>query len=254
MPWSQFENGPQNCSQPKGNHATAGHRDSYETHDGSSHRLLLPFRVSPDITAMLSLVNETASLLPRFFAPSAFSERHGATYLRLVPEPCRLRCVFRVSLPLDALLPMTPPGLIPSRSRSWGSPFEVFLRSLCRTSFSNAESLMGFRRILRISAALSGVFHTASSTPAGLGFNQVPRVDCLLGFLPSEVSRLRSWRLATLLPSRAFASWPVARPRHRRLRVFTLRRLGASLSRSTSPHRLFHLAFAGTIYVPNERV
>lgn len=134
----------------------------------------------------------------------------GASRSHIPPvgsQPYRLRCVFRVSLPLDALLPMTPPGLIPSRSRSWGSPFEVLLRPLCRTSFSNAESLLGFRRILRISAALSGVFHTASSTPAGLGFNQVPRVDCLLGFLPSEVSRLHSWRLATLLPSRAFSSW-----------------------------------------------
>jgi hypothetical protein len=119
----------------------------------------------------------------------------GASRSHIPPvgsQPYRLRCVFRVSLPLDALLPMTPPGLIPSRSRSWGSPFEVLLRPPCRTPFSDAESLMGFRRILRISAAPPGVFHTTSSTPAGLGFNQVPRVDCLLGFLPSEVSRLRS--------------------------------------------------------------
>jgi hypothetical protein len=181
----------------------------------------------------------------------------GASRSHIPPagsQPVRLRCVLRVSLPLDALLPMTPPGLISSRSRSWGSPFEVFLRPPCRTSFSDAESLMGFRRILRISAAPPGVFHTASSTPAGLGFNQVPRVDCLLGFLPSEVSRLRSWRLATLLPSRAFPSRPSFRPGRRRPRVYRLRRLGASLSRSTSPHRLLHLASVGPIYVPNERV
>jgi len=57
-----------------------------EIHDESSLRLWLPSRVSPDITAMRHLVNEIASLLPRFSAPSAFSERRGATYLRQVPD------------------------------------------------------------------------------------------------------------------------------------------------------------------------
>jgi hypothetical protein len=46
----------------------------------------------------------------------------------------RLRCVLRVSHPLDALLPPRPAGLVSSRFRSWGSPSRL-VPTRCRTLF-----------------------------------------------------------------------------------------------------------------------
>jgi hypothetical protein len=76
----------------------------------------------------------SASAPSEVFSPSTFSQKHGATYIQRFPNRW-LRCVLRVSHPLDALLPTRPAELISSRYRSWGSPFEALIPAQRRTPF-----------------------------------------------------------------------------------------------------------------------
>ena len=60
-------------------------------------------------------------LRPRFCPLQRFAGREEPLCSGGIPAH-RLRCVPRVSHPLDALLPPRPAGLVSSRFRSWGSP------------------------------------------------------------------------------------------------------------------------------------
>jgi len=97
-------------------------------------------------------------------------------------RPVRLRCVLRVSLPLDALLPTTPPGLIPSRSRSWGSPFEAFLRPRCRTSSRTPSPSWGFAGSCGFRLPLQGFFTRQAARPRAWGLIRFPASIASLGF------------------------------------------------------------------------
>ena len=191
MPWTQFENVPQDCSRPEGIHAAAGHRDLTR----STMNPLSSFGSLP----------ECHPTSPR----GAISRTRPPRSFRGFPPLQRFRSVAEPHTPgWFPTIPVTlrPQGFTPSRrfaprgaSRAYSIPVPLlgftlrgFSPPTVPYALSDAESLMGFRRILRISAAPPGVFHTADSTPAGPGFNRVPCVDCLLGILPSEVSRLRS--------------------------------------------------------------
>jgi len=84
----------------------------------------------------------------------------------------RLRCVPRVSHPLDALLPPRPARLVSSRFRSWGSPSRRSPRRVGTPS--RTPRPLGFlARPLRASPPLQGFEHTAWILHAGLGFSQV---------------------------------------------------------------------------------
>lgn len=101
-------------------------------------------------------------LLPRFLSPSAFSQPCRATYLRRVPTH-RLRCIPRVSHPLDALLPARPAGLVSSRSRSWGSLLEALFRARRRTLSPAPGPSWGSLPSPKSRAAPPGVRHVARS-------------------------------------------------------------------------------------------
>ena len=88
------------------------------------------------------------SRLPRLRSPIASSQSGGAPshrgsqprcYSCLRPKSEHSGCALRVSHPLDALLPPRPAGLVPSRSRVWGSPFEALLRGERRADLSTRQ-------------------------------------------------------------------------------------------------------------------
>ena len=83
----------------------------------------------------------------------------------------RLRCVLRVSHPLDALLPPRPARLVSSRFRSWGSPSRRF-PARCRT-LSRAPDPSGFRLGPSGPRLPFRDEHTTRILHAGLGFSQV---------------------------------------------------------------------------------
>jgi len=128
--------------------------------------------------------------LPKVCSPTAFFQPRGATYpgeFHLI----RLSCALRISHPFDALLPSQPAGLISSRSRSWGHPFEAYISSRCRTPSRTSRPPCEFPRRKR------RPFTPGFSTPRrtrhrGLGFSQVIVTIASLGFSSSEVS-CRPW-------------------------------------------------------------
>jgi len=71
------------------------------------------------------------TLLPRFFPLQRLVNRGEPPTPRNIPS-CELHCALRVSHPLDALLPPRSAGLVPSRFRSWGFPFEALFPPRCR--------------------------------------------------------------------------------------------------------------------------
>lgn len=81
-------------------------------------------------------------LRPRFLPLQRFASREEPLSPGRIPAR-RLRCVPRVSHPLDALLPPRPAGLVSSRFRSWGSPSRL-VPTRCRT-LSRAPDPSGFR-------------------------------------------------------------------------------------------------------------
>jgi hypothetical protein len=83
-----------------------------------------------------------AMLRPRFFPLQRLASREEPLTPGGIPTH-RLRCVRRVSHPLDALLPPRPARLVSSRFRSWGSPSRL-VPARCRTP-SRAPDPSGFR-------------------------------------------------------------------------------------------------------------
>jgi hypothetical protein len=75
----------------------------------SSHRVRLPFRVSPGVPAESSGEDPAALGVP---SPTAFEIVRSPLHPGL-PHP--VRCALRLSQPLGAFLLRTPPGLVPSR-------------------------------------------------------------------------------------------------------------------------------------------
>jgi hypothetical protein len=127
----------------------------------------------------------------RGFFPFSVCQSRGATYPRRFP-PRRLRCALRVSHPLDALLPSRPPGLIPSRYRSWGLTLRGLNPRLMPYALSSAAPLRGFASTKRRGRP-SRDTHTKQSPPSGLGISQAPFDACLLGLSRSEVSCSQQW-------------------------------------------------------------
>jgi hypothetical protein len=80
-------------------------------------------------------------------SPSTSSRSQRATYLRRLP-PRRLRCVLRLSQPLDALLPSRPAGSISPRSRPWVYPFEALRLPPVPYALSDAASLLRLAKTL----------------------------------------------------------------------------------------------------------
>jgi len=100
----------------------------------------------------------TSMLRPRFFPLQRFASREEP--LNSGGHPAhRLRCVLRVSHPLDALLPPRPAGLVSFRFRSWGSPSRL-VPTQCRYALSSAGPLRFLAGLQRASPPLQG-----SSTP-----------------------------------------------------------------------------------------
>jgi hypothetical protein len=100
-------------------------RPNFNSQVSSSHRLRLPYRVSPIYHRDLPTGHVNDCLIQtapsKVCSPSAFYQSRGATYPRQFPN-CRLSYALRVSHPLDVLLPARPPGLISFRFHSWGFP------------------------------------------------------------------------------------------------------------------------------------
>jgi hypothetical protein len=101
-------------------------------------------------------------------------------------------CAHRVSHPLDALLPPRPAGLVPSRSRVWGSPFEALLRGERRAGLSTRLHPHEVSRPLAFGLAnesasqgprLSRALLTHRSQPATFGYCTMRRCCCLHGLL-----------------------------------------------------------------------
>jgi len=147
-------------------------------------------------------------LRPRFLPLQRFASREEPLSPGGIPTH-RLRCVPRVSHPLDALLPPRPAGLVSSRFHSWGSPSRLVSRGAVRPLERRTPPVFG--ATLSGLASPSGIEHTAQILHAGLGFSQVtaplpPWDSPLRGFLLQQV-----WtELPAHLPSRAFPGWPRA--------------------------------------------
>jgi len=100
-------------------------------------------------------------------------------------QTVRLCCALRVSHPLDALLPARPVGLVSSRSRSWGSPFEALIRLWRRTFFRTPGPSWGWVDSLT-HPPLQGFAHAIGSPPAGPAVTPDGCVACLLGLSPLQ--------------------------------------------------------------------
>jgi len=135
--------------------------------------------------------NDRPQSLPRFCPLQRFANRTELPNSNVLPTRWS-RCALRVSHPLDALLPARSPGLISSRSRSWGSPFEALIPARCRTP-SQAPSPSGFLKQPRLeghSPSVQGFMHTARSpNRRSWGLARIRRW-CPRGLFPSKVSCL----------------------------------------------------------------
>jgi hypothetical protein len=163
----------------------------------SSLRLWLPFRVSPvHHRAPVRDPEGSRWLTPsEVSSPSASSQPRGATYLRWVPSR-RLCCALRVSHPLGALLPSWPPGLVPSRSRSWGLTLRGLSPHVVPYVLSNAVALGVSPRPSREEAAPPGTPTLREAHPQAWVLARwlrcVPPWACVLrGFLPQAAKVAR---------------------------------------------------------------
>jgi hypothetical protein len=159
-------------------------------------RLGLPFRVSPSCHRMRPdcptsclvhklVARPSRGLIPFDVFPAARSHIPPTDSQSI--GSC---CVLRVSHPLDALLPARPIGLISSRTRPWGSPFEAFILPQRRTPFSTSVPSWGSRWFRRISSPLQGYSTLREARPRKLGFSQSAVSYASLSFASSEVSCL----------------------------------------------------------------
>jgi hypothetical protein len=157
-----------------------------------------------------------------------------------------LRCVPRVSHPLDALLPPRPAGLVSSRFRSWGSPSRL-VPARCRYALSDAGPLGFLARSFRTTPPLQGSAQCAEPARGLRGLAGRPR-RCLHGFRPSEVS-CGGRRGPNDQPASPLALLRVDRcwPSRRRPRVSTFHR-AADLSRDRRClHGVLHLVVVSTL-------
>jgi hypothetical protein len=135
-------------------------------------------------------------LRPRFVPLQRLAGREEPLNPSGIPTR-RLRCVPRVSHPLDALLPPRPAGLVSSRFRSWGFPSRLLPHAV-PYALSSAGPLRFSAKSFRTTPPPQGSGHTAQILPAGLGFSQgtaalPPWVWPFRGFLPRPaVSRATS--------------------------------------------------------------
>jgi hypothetical protein len=129
-------------------------------------------------------------LLPRFGPLQRFANRGELPNSSKIPT-CRLRCVLRVSHPLDALLPPRPAGFVSPRFRSWGLPFEVLLLQATPYALSSAATLM--QLVLFLGRTSTSGLSTQPRVPTtGPVFSRGTASDTSLGFSPSEAS-CQSW-------------------------------------------------------------
>jgi hypothetical protein len=170
-----------------------------------------------------------------FFPFSVFPAARSHLHLAVPTPPVTLRP--RVSHPPDALLPTRPAGLVPSRSRSWGSPFEaLFLPSRRTSSRTPSPSWGSGRSPKRLPPAPPGVVHATESPPAGPGFSRVGCVVASLGLVPSEVSCL-----VQLAQQLFCAASPLA-----------LSRLGRKLTSPLAPQGLYHTKRSRSLSRPTQ--
>jgi hypothetical protein len=132
-------------------------------------RLQLLFRVSPGTAAAIGFpAGEPADKHVvrsfRGFRPFSVFPAAQSHSVRRFPTH-RSCCALRVSHPLDALLPARPPGLVPSRSRSWGSLLEALFRARRRTPFPAPGPSWGSLPAPKSRSAPPGVLHIARSAP-----------------------------------------------------------------------------------------
>jgi hypothetical protein len=97
------------------------------------------------------------------------------------PHP--VRCAFRLSQPLDALLLQTPSGPISYRLRPWGSPLQSFFPTPSQDTLSSSSALLPLHpRVARLQGLLPGRGF-APRTPIFQGW---PGAVALLGFQPLQ--------------------------------------------------------------------
>jgi hypothetical protein len=102
-------------------------------------------------------------------------------------------CALRVSHPLDALLPARSAGLVSSRYRSWGSPFEALILSRSRTPSRTPLPSWSWLAAPKRCPPSCRAWYTTKSPVSDLGFSQDPATGASLGFVPSRVSCSREW-------------------------------------------------------------
>lgn len=170
-----------------------------ESVGSSPLRIGLSFTVSPTSHRTVGQRRSAhpSMLRPRFLPLQRLAGREEPLTSGGIPSH-RLRCVRRVSHPLDALLPPRPAGLVSSRFRSWGSPSRLSPRSAVRPLERRIPRV--FDKALADSVSPSGTQHTTRILHAGLGFSQMtaslpPWVWPLQGFLRRTIaSRITSSR------------------------------------------------------------
>jgi hypothetical protein len=108
-----------------------------------------------------------------------------ASDLPQLPPRTWLSCALGVSHPLDALLPLRPAGLIPSRIRSWAFPTRL---SHPRSAVSSLERRLpldvGLSQATRLIFRAS---HTPELPTVGPRFNRMTTTAAPLGILPHRV-------------------------------------------------------------------
>jgi hypothetical protein len=124
-------------------------------------------------------------LRPRFFPLQRLASREEPLSSGGIPAH-RLRCVPRVSHPLDALLPPRPAELVSSRFRSWGSPSRLAPHTV-PYALSSAGPLRFSTGSSRTAPPLQGSSTPCRSCPRAWGLARWPR-RCLHGIGPFEAS------------------------------------------------------------------
>jgi hypothetical protein len=156
-------------------------------------RLRLLFRVSPVHRGGHRFPDRQAGHEPVVRSFRGFSPLQRFPSRAEPPSPGelpahRLRCALRVSHPLDALLPARPAGLIPSRSRSWGSLLEALIRARRRTPSPAPGPSWGSYQLRRTGPPLQGFSTSREARPRHPGFSQVAVSRASTSLLSSEAS------------------------------------------------------------------
>ena len=208
----------------------------------SSLRLWLPCRVSPldrcehpppprDCSRSVGMLAPSEVTVPYRVFPvwgSAIAPRLPRR-AALVPRPKSEHrgCAHRVSHPLDALLPPRPAGLIPSRSRVWGSPFEALLRGERRAGLSTRQDPPEVSDPLPIATTranglawlrappLQGFAHPPQPASVVWVLHHTPLLLPPWASLPPRYARASFAGLSARFPSRALLTYRCGRARAR---------------------------------------